>query len=364
MTKNEKLKNKQNEAAMVWFNDKTKTNADKVIKAFEKYLNWIANRKYKPLENTGIQFDDIYQAAQLGLFIALTKFDGEHLFTNYATSHIYGQIQFHVERNSGILNYGRCDKRRLLMSKYANLFTRFSSECETTNETHQKIADTLGLELKYVERMWFERCQTLSMDELVDYTDGNMSGCTLHNIISNGDDVEGGLINKIDGQILRKKIETEFGDFSEIKRIVLEKRVMNPVGTDTDIANEHSLSRERIRQIRNEMSERLLDYGEDIEMSVKFNVGDFYKHGDQKFKIVDRGENWVVVSKVHGCVVYPFENLIKAIRVNPVTKIEQIKIEPRGVYFDCWLRASDRVKLNNEKSVREECVVESEESYV
>ena len=77
--------------------------------------------------------------------------------------------------------------------------------------------------------------------------------------------------------------------------------------------------------------------------SKKFEVGCFYRYPltGKKYKVLSIG-NVIVLAPVKGCVAYHAKAVSFPARVNPATKIQQVRIGRSTDYSKIWLTALHR----------------------
>ena len=74
--------------------------------------------------------------------------------------------------------------------------------------------------------------------------------------------------------------------------------------------------------------------------SKNFEVGSFYRYPltGKKYKVLSIG-NMIVLAPVNGCVAYHAKAVSFPVRVNPATKIQQVRVGRSSDYSKIWLTA-------------------------
>lgn len=244
--KSKELKEIQNAAARKWFDNKTKENAENVIKVFEPLINWFSERKSRQFPT--LLFDDFYSECQFGVYEALLKYDGERNFSSYVSYWIIRRMQLFVERMVSDLNYGRCDKRRFLLKHYKPLFERFRNENQNASidEIHDLIAEKCDTTRKVVERMYWEKQQNKRIDSQISM---NSNSNSHHDIIADENALtENELIDFIDAQKIKSKINKKFSKFNQQKLDIFWKCIIDDDETYESIGQKYGVSRQAIEQ--------------------------------------------------------------------------------------------------------------------
>lgn len=143
-------------AYKVYANDPTIANRDAVVKSAHRLCWHWANRRYRLNDTSAMSADDLFQEAQIGVFLALQKYNGSKPFTYYATEWIRGVTMRYLQKHKGPGVYRLSRGRTLALAKYGR--TRAAVEKDhpefSNNDVLQEIADRLGIKLHHVVTVW------------------------------------------------------------------------------------------------------------------------------------------------------------------------------------------------------------------
>ena len=250
--KSKELKEIQNELAKIWFDNKTKENAENVIKSFEGLTKWFANKKHKKFPRYG--FNEFANEIRFGIFEALLHFDGQHKFTSYVNYWIIRRLQLFTEKMVPDLNYGRCDKRRYLLKHYKPMYWQFKSENPnlSIDEIHKLIAEKCDTTVRVVERMYWEKQQNKSFDDYLI----NSNNILTHEVIADETALnEDNIIDLIDSKKLKLKINKRFINLDERDKEILWGMILEEESFES-ISKKYGVSRQCIGQRKQKIEKK------------------------------------------------------------------------------------------------------------
>lgn len=210
------------------------------------YLCDILSRKYA---NRGIDFDDIYQVASIGLILAVDRFDPSkgYEFTSYATPTIVGEIKRHFRDKGWTIKVPR--RIQELSKKISNAKVHLSQSMGQT-PTAKDIADFLDLtEETVIEVMEASKVYTPgSLDISIESNDDG-SELFLSDVIGD-DDPTYDRIENLD--FLKRELE----NLKEMERTIIIERYINKK-TQIQIAEELGVSQMTVSRIEKRVIKQL-----------------------------------------------------------------------------------------------------------
>lgn len=202
------------------------------------YLCDILSRKYA---NRGIEFDDIYQVASIGLILAVDRFDPSkgYEFTSYATPTIVGEIKRHFRDKGWTIKVPR--RIQELSKKISNAKVHLSQSMGQT-PTAKDIADFLDLsEEQVIEVMEASKVYTPgSLDISIESGDDG-SELFLSDVIGDEDPT----YDRIENLDFLKR---ELSNLNDIERTIIIERYINKK-TQIQIAKELDISQMTVSRI-------------------------------------------------------------------------------------------------------------------
>lgn len=211
-----------------------------------KYMAEIISRKYM---NKGIEYDDVYQVACMGLIYAIERFDLEKgfEFTSFATPTILGEIKKHFRDKAWSIKVPR--KIQELSKKIHDYNNHLASQNNKT-PTIQELSSYLNaseedvMEALDAGKMFISQ----SLDEKIDF---------------NNDDTESSMMDVVgEEDKLFSKIENDdfinksLNRLNELERLIIIKRFFANK-TQINIAKELNISQMTVSRIEKKALEKL-----------------------------------------------------------------------------------------------------------
>lgn len=141
-------------AVAEWMVDRDMKQAGPVLQTTDRLCWHFANKQHIACRIQGVDPQDLYQEAQMGVLRALSKYDPEKCkaFTNYAGYWILAFINRYMEKYNTV-SFGRSEHVRKLRYRYRSLCTEFreSTPGITLTEIHELIAGQVGCAVKFVD---------------------------------------------------------------------------------------------------------------------------------------------------------------------------------------------------------------------
>lgn len=210
------------------------------------YLPEILAKKYA---NRGIEYDDIFQVACVGLILAVDRFDVEkgYEFSSYATPTIIGEIKRHFRDKGWTIKVPR--RIQEMSKKINNAKNHLSQELGNT-PTAYDIADYLDItEEQVLEVMEASKVyQPGSLDLSIDSSDDG--GELFLSDIIGGEDPMYDRVENLD--FLRRELE----QLSPMERQILVERYVNKK-TQIQIAKEMNISQMTVSRIEKKVIRNL-----------------------------------------------------------------------------------------------------------
>ena len=189
----------------------------------------------------GVEYDDLYQLASMGLLKAINNFDEKFgvVFSTYAVPMIIGEIKRFL-RDDGVIKVSRLIKAQAVqINRYIEEYGAQSGETPTIEE----IAVALNMEKEDVVLALDSNKMPLSLSEPVDDKDGEKSAELADKIPSN--EREEDMVDKI---LLRSLIEK----LPDRERKIIIMRYYRD-NTQSEIAKELGVSQVQVSRIENKI---------------------------------------------------------------------------------------------------------------
>lgn len=237
-------KDNQNQLFIEYKKTQDKSIRDKLIED-NLYIAEILAKKYT---NKGIDYDDIFQVASIGLIYAVDRFDPErgYQFSSFATPTIIGEIKRHFRDKGWTI---RVPRRIQELSKKINNAKIELSQTLQKSPTVKDIAEYLGnSEEEVLEAM--EASKVYSPQSLdLTYDGGEDSDISLSDLIGQ----EEAYYEKIDNNDF---LEKAMSILSETERKILIDRYFNKK-TQSNIAKELNISQMTVSRLEKKILEKM-----------------------------------------------------------------------------------------------------------
>lgn len=243
------IKEMEKEDVKVLFK-KYKETKDKIIRDYliEKHL-YIAEILAKKYTNRGIEYDDIYQVASLGLIYAIDRYDVDkgYEFSSFATPTIIGEIKKYFRDKGWAI---RVPRRIQELSKKINNARNILSQELQRSPTVKDIADYLNAtEEEILEAMEGSKVYTPQSLDVTYDSNGDDKDVNLSDIIGEEDIY----FIKIENTDFIKKAIEKLNDME--KKIFID-RYFNEK-TQVSIAKELGISQMTVSRIEKKILEKL-----------------------------------------------------------------------------------------------------------
>ena len=243
------IKEMEKEEIKVLFK-KYKETKDKNIRDFliEKHL-YIAEILAKKYANRGIEYDDIYQVASLGLIYAIDRYDIDkgYEFSSFATPTIIGEIKKYFRDKGWTI---RVPRRIQELSKKVNNASNVLSQKLQRSPTVKDIAEYLNsTEEEILEAMEGSKVYTPQSLDLTYDSNGDDKDVNLSEIVGE-EDIYFSRIENTD--FLRKAIEK----LNDMEKKIFVDRYFNDK-TQVSIAKELEISQMTVSRIEKKVIEKL-----------------------------------------------------------------------------------------------------------
>lgn len=238
--------------AMAYRNQDDRQSAHRLICANLRFVVKIAH-EYR---GYGIKTLDLIQEGNIGMMMALRKFDPERglKFITYAVWWIRAYINNFIMKNWSLVKIGTTQAQKKLFFKLNQ--TRRALRRLTGREEPQDIAKELAVRDDQVEEMALRmaaRDTSLNL-ELTEGSDHTL----LDTLADERDNQEILLLEHEETRILSTQVEDAMATLKERERNIVQQRILcDTPQTLQELADHYGISRERIRQIEKSALEKL-----------------------------------------------------------------------------------------------------------
>lgn len=204
----------------------------------------------------GLKTLDIIQEGNIGMMMALRKFDPERglKFITYAVWWIRAYINNFIMKNWSLVKIGTTQAQKKLFFKLNQ--TRRALRRLTGREEPQEIANELAVRDNEVEEMALRMAARdasldLKLTEGSDYT-------LLDSLADDRDNQETLLLEHEETRVLSDQVENALAVLKDRERHIVQQRILcDTPQTLQELADHYNVSRERIRQIEKAALEKL-----------------------------------------------------------------------------------------------------------
>lgn len=252
------------EYATKWVKDRDNDAAEKLLVS---HLRLVVSVAYD-FRNYGIPVQELVASGNMGLMQALQKFDPERgfRFSTYAMFWIRAEIYETILNNWSIVKIGTSANQKKVFFNLARAKRALGiMDGNLSDEQSGKIAEYLGVPAEDVKRMSTRIvARDLSLNAPARNSDESDSADILANMADNGasvaDNIERHELMMRGGALLRKHL-AELPERD--RKILIARRLSDPVATLEMLAKKYNISRERVRQIEerayNKLREAILN---------------------------------------------------------------------------------------------------------
>lgn len=242
------------ELALLYREQDDKGAAHKLITSNLRFVVKVA-LEYK---NYGVKLLDLIQEGNIGLMMALKKFDPRRgfRFISYAVWWIRAYIQNFIMKSWSLVKIGTTQAQKKLFYKLGNVRRLLEAPQGDHTPSYRDIAKDLGVREKEIHEM---EQRMAGRDVSLDFPFDEEKELTPLQLLSDDSpDQEDVLIRSQDEEIRRKEVSKALDTLNEREKYIIVHRIMSesPL-TLREIGDTFDLSRERVRQIEKEALTKL-----------------------------------------------------------------------------------------------------------
>jgi len=243
MSRNKKIKNY--DLFLEYSKKRDKETRDKI---FDEYM-YIAEILAKKYTNKGVDYDDIYQIASIGLLYAIDRFDIERgfEFSSFATPTILGEIKKYFRDKTWTMKIPR---RIQELSKKVNSAKVYLMQKDQKVPTPAEIADYLRCtEEEVLEAMEASKAYSPKSLDLKYETGSEDNNISLMDIVGEKDD---SFKNVEDRDFIKRVMKK----LNKLERTIIENRYLYDDKTQEQLGEELNISQVTVSRIEKRIFEK------------------------------------------------------------------------------------------------------------